>query len=473
MYIYEGNLAINATNAPVSPALKLRLTLLNPDGLSTNTVAEPNNRMTASLNTNLPSGAYYLRVEGVGTTTDTNTTNGFIGYGSIGQYHLSGSFQSLPRPPGDNFSDECISLGSASNFSSSNTTLGATAQGGERGYVSGIPRTTIWYSWTSPGSGFFNLNTHGSGFDTTLAVCRPQSGTINSLRNLVLVGANDNSRVGNQNTNTSAVRFQAVAGMPYYFVVDSAKGIISNGLVRLNGSGSLSPGKPANDDFSSPVTLAGAGFSHSGSLLAAGAQTNEPSMAGLAATRSVWFSWTCPANGRLTLSTSNSECDTVLGIYSGTVVGSNWSALRLLAANDNVTIGNNSSLVSLVVSNGANYRFKIDSRRSAAGGYVLNGNLQATPSLGSPSGITFSLPRVSGQNHRPIISWANVSGALNYQVDLFRGTNRIHGISTTRTNWTNGPLLVIPSGASGMYGVRIRSISNSIASPWSALVPAQ
>lgn len=473
IYLYEGNLSVSATNAPVSPTLKLSLTLLNPDGLTTNTVSDPANRMTASLSTNLASGAYYLRVEGVGTTTDTNTTNGFIGYGSIGQYQLSGSFQSLPRPPGDNFSDECIPLGSGNPFSSNNTALGATAQAGERGYVSGKARTTIWYSWVAPGSGFFNLNTHGSGFDTTLAVCRPQSGRTNSLSNLVLVAANDNSQSGTNLTNTSAVRFQAIAGMPYYFVVDSAKGIISNGLVRLNGSGSLSSGKPVNDDFSNPITLAGASFSHSGSLLAAGAQTNEPSMAGLAATRSVWFSWTCPANGRLSLSTSNSDCDTVLGIYSGTVAGTNWSALRLLAANDNVTIGNNSSLVSLAVSNGANYRFKIDSRRSASGGYVLNGNLQATPNLAVPSSITFALPRVSGQRYRPEVFWQSVSGALNYQVDLFRGTNRISGVTTARLNWTNGPLLVVSNGMVGSYGVRIRAVSNSIGSPWSALVPAQ
>lgn len=473
IYLYEGNLSVSATNAPVSPTLKLSLTLLNPDGLTTNTVSDPANRMTASLSTNLASGAYYLRVEGVGTTTDTNTTNGFIGYGSIGQYQLSGSFQSLPRPPGDNFSDECISLGSGNPFSSSNTALGATAQTGEKGYVSGKPRTTIWYSWVAPGSGSFNLDTHGSGFDTTLAVCRPQSGTSNNLSNLVLVAANDNSRSGAILTNTSAVRFQAIAGMPYYFVVDSARGVISNGVIRLNGSGALSAGKPANDEFINASILTGGSFTTTGSLLAAGPQPGEPALAGLTPTRSVWFSWICPGNGRLSLDTLGSDCDTVLGVYSGSASGADWSKLQLLGANDNLTLNNSNSLVSLAVSNGTQYRFKIDSRRSTSGGYVLRGSLQATPTLASPAGISFALPRISGRNHRPRVFWESVPGALNYQVDLFRGTNRISGATTSTSSWTNGPLLVIPNGAVGVYGIRVRALSNSIGSSWSASVPAR
>lgn len=473
IFLYEGSLQVVSTNAPASPALKLRLTLLNPDGQTTNTVADPVNRMTASLNANLASGTYFLRVEGVGTTTDTNTTNGFIGYGSIGQYQLSGSFQSLPRPPGDNFSDECIQLGTSNPFSSSNTALGATAQQGENGYVSGKARTSIWYSWVAPGSGFFSVDTHGSGFDTTLAVCRPQAGTLNNFSNLLLVAANDNTRVGANPTNTSAVRFQAVAGMPYYFVVDSAKGIISNGVIRLNGSGSLSAGKPANDDLGNASTLTGSSFVTSGSLSAAGPQMGEPALAGLAPTRSVWFSWTSPANGQLTLNTFGSDCDTVLGIYSGTASESRWSGLRLLGANDNVTLNNSNSLISLTVSNGINYRIKVDSRRSVTGGYVLNGSLQASLTLASPPAISFALPRMSGQNHRPRITWEPVAGASHYQLDLFRGANRISGVTTARPNWTNGPLLVVSKGTVGTYGVRIRAVSNSIASPWSALVPAQ
>ena len=104
-----GVLEVIASNAPASPMLKIRLSLILPDQVTTNTVSDPLNRLSASISTNLATGGtYYLKVEGVGTTTDTNTTNGFVGYGSIGQYALSGSFRNLPRPPGDFFAQPIL-----------------------------------------------------------------------------------------------------------------------------------------------------------------------------------------------------------------------------------------------------------------------------------------------------------------------------------------------------------------------------
>lgn len=470
--LQQGNLQVTATNGtPISPTLKLRLTLINPDRVTTNLVSDSANRLTTSFNTNLSTGTYYLRVEGVGTTTDTATTNGFVGYGSLGQYRLDGVFQNLPRPPGDNFSDECIRLDPPiANFSKTNTILGATAQTGERGYVSGRARNTIWYSWVAPGSGLMNLDTRGSGFDTTLAVCMVAPGKTTTLANLVLVAANDNA---DSRTNASAVRFSATAGIPYFFVVDSAKGIVAGGEVRLNGTGNLSAGRPSNDDFASAAPLMGSSFVSSNSLLAATAQPQEPPLAGLAATRSVWFSWTSPGQGRVRFFTTNSACDTVLGVYTGTVTGSNWSNLRLLAANDNITLNDSHSSVLLAVSNGVTYRIKVDSRRSSEGGFNLAGSFEPAASLATPTGISFILSNSKGQNFQPSISWNQVPGALHYEVNLLRGPARIYGHVTTNAFWTNGPQLPVTNGQVNVYGAQIRAVSNNLVSPWSTPLPAR
>ena len=458
----SGNLLVNASNAPSSPNLKIRLTLINPDGVTTNTIADPTNQLTASINASLPAGDYYLRVEGVGTTTDNATTNGFVGYGSIGQYSLSGTFQNVPKPDGDYFAQPIL-LPSTATFALTCTALGAGAEAFEKSYVSGKARKTIWFSWVAPGSGYLTLDTMGSGYNTTLAVC---TGT--SLTNLKLIAANNDATSG---VTYSKVRFLVAAGVPYYFVVDSFDGTLPSGLLVLNGSGALFGGIPANDNFASPSNAL-IPASNSGSLLGATAEINEPSLAGIAATRSVWFSYTPAGNGRLTLDTSNSACDTVLGIYTGEKTGTNWSNLKLLAANDNITPQNTYSWLTLMVTNGVNYRIKVDSRVSTNGSYNLNGKFEPTPTLVSPTGLKFVLNPVKGQNYQPSISWGSVKGALGYEISLLRYSTRIYTAMRTTTNWTNGPVLVVSNQGSSAYGAQVRAISNNIYSPWSAVVPA-
>lgn len=466
--LLAGMLQVVASNAPISPTLKLRLALINPDQMTTNTISDPVNRMTASISTNLPDGIYYLRVEGVGTTTNTNTTNGFIGYGSIGQYTLSGSFRNVPHPMGDFFASPITITGNP--FSVTNDVRGADAEPKESGYVTGRARTTTWYSWVSPGFGQMSVDTRGSGFDTTLAVCTPAPGKSNTLANLVLVAANNNA---DSQTNASAVRFGATSGLTYYFQVDSANGVLSNGVVVLNGAGSLSPEILNNDNFASAFQLPPlSSFSTNGSLLAATAQPNEPALAGLAATRSVWFRWLSPAKGKLTLSTRGSDCDTVLGVYTGTVTGADWTNLRLLAGNDNISASMTASELGLTVSNGIQYWMKIDSRRSASGSYVLDGFLQPSPELVAPTGLEFALKAANGSNYQPLVAWSNVVGALSYEVGIFKGTNRVSRINTTNLSWTNGPVFLVTNTNFSLYKAQVRACSNNLYSPWSALVPA-
>ncbi len=115
--------------------------------------------------------------------------------------------------------------------------------------------------------------------------------------------------------------------------------------------------QPANDNFANAQVLSGRQGSTTVDNTGATAEPNEPSHAGFAATNSIWFRWTAPTSGEITLDTIGSDfiytnivpivdtngvqtglstniyylpLDTVLAVYTGT----NISQLVQIAAND-------------------------------------------------------------------------------------------------------------------------------------------
>jgi PKD repeat protein len=85
----EGVINITATPAPRSPDLDIELRLFDGTG-NLLLVANPSG-LSANLNTTVPAGTYYVRIDGVG-TGDPST--GYSDYASVGQYTLSGTVPS-------------------------------------------------------------------------------------------------------------------------------------------------------------------------------------------------------------------------------------------------------------------------------------------------------------------------------------------------------------------------------------------
>ncbi|MEI7835799.1 MAG: serine protease, partial [Planctomycetota bacterium] len=84
---------------------------------------------------------------------------------------------------------------------------------------------SVWLTWTPTTTHTVTINTHGSNFDTVLAVY-----TGSSVMGLTTVAANDDD-VANR-TLTSAVTFTAVAGTVYHIAVDGYHG--ATGSIVLN-----------------------------------------------------------------------------------------------------------------------------------------------------------------------------------------------------------------------------------------------
>ncbi len=111
----------------------------------------------------------------------------------------------------DAFSSSTVLEGAWVRLNATNTD--ATSEAGEPQHGGKPAGHSVWWSWTAPSTGTAVVSTDGSSFDTTLAVYRGDT-----LAALSLVAQNDNAK----RTNTSLVRFAAVAGETYRIAVDGA-----------------------------------------------------------------------------------------------------------------------------------------------------------------------------------------------------------------------------------------------------------
>lgn len=153
---------------------------------------------------------------------------------------------------------------------------------------------------------------------------------------------------------------------------------------------------PANNNLASASALSNTntGSIRSSSILST-KEIGEPEHAGNAGGQSVWWKWTAPANGQLTLDTHDSNYDTLLAVYSGTVV----NALSNLAANDNDGFGAGNSSVLLQAQAGQEYQIAVDGANGDAGFVQLNwrldtaANANLSVSISGPAAITLGTPQ--------------------------------------------------------------------------------
>jgi uncharacterized repeat protein (TIGR01451 family) len=102
----------------------------------------------------------------------------------------------------------------------------ASKETGEPNHAGAAGGKSVWWSWTPSSSGIAAIDTHGSNFDTLLAV---YNGT--ALNSLSLVASNDND---GSSGNTSGVSFIAQAGTTYQIAVDGANGVSGKVVLTWN-----------------------------------------------------------------------------------------------------------------------------------------------------------------------------------------------------------------------------------------------
>ena len=75
---------------------------------------------------------------------------------------------------------------------------------------------------------------------------------------------------------------------------------------------------PANDAFTAPEPLDGTNFVFSGTVALASIEPGEPAPAGAIQSRSVWYRWTAPSNGRVRIHAESRQTPLVAVAYTGT-----------------------------------------------------------------------------------------------------------------------------------------------------------
>lgn len=111
---------------------------------------------------------------------------------------------------------------------------------------------------------------------------------------------------------------------------------------------------PANDNFASAAVLGGTSATATGSNAGATKEPGEPNHAGQEGGHSVWWRWTAPAAGPVTIDTCDSSIDTLLAVYTGTSVG----ALALIKSSDDAC--DVASSVTFTAASGQLYSIAVD-----------------------------------------------------------------------------------------------------------------
>jgi len=263
-------------------------------------------------------------------------------------------------PVNDDFADASQLSGSLPIFAVPLNPL-ASKEAGEPDHAGDQGGHSVWYSWTAATSGPVALSTctRTSDLDALLAVY-----TGSALGALTPVASGDDGAGDDDCGPTDAkAEFTAVAGTTYRIAVDGKGG--SSGTLQL-----ILEGTAASDDFGKAQPLGAALPTQAWTSNRFGSkQAGEDDHAGDAGGASVWFKWSAPRSGEVSVDTCESSFDTLLAVYTGAKVDD----LTPVASNDDGK-GKCSPRSQLSFDAVANtvYRIAVDGRDGAEGRIMLH-----------------------------------------------------------------------------------------------------
>ncbi len=169
----------------------------------------------------------------------------------------------------------------------------------------------------------------------------------------------------------------------------------SGGELNLAAALTSTDSRPLNDDFANRAVLSGNNVVVRSSNVGATFEASEPAHAGVAASTSLWWTWTAPATGSVVTDTAGSGFDTVVGIYTGSAV----NALQAVASNDNASGTVTTSRIVFNAVAGTTYQIAVAGKNGASGLLTFHlGTIPANDNFANAqvvSGISLS---VTGSN---------------------------------------------------------------------------
>jgi hypothetical protein len=263
-----------------------------------------------------------------------------------GEYSLG--LQFTPAPKNDDFAHPFPLRGERTRVLASNA--GATRQPGEPNHLGNPGGSSVWYAWTAPASGRVTLSPTEmpvyappssaslASWSMTITVVGPAP-CLNespqtplptffplfaayrgsSVDSLTPAGCLPLSLPGYDN----AVCFDVVKGQVYHIAFEGNMG--TTGTTPL----SLALTKPAiNDGFARRLILHGIYVAATGYNAGATSQTGEPAIGANSTGKTVWWSWTAPVSGPVSITLAGSDYAFPVTIFTG----SSLAALSQVAA---------------------------------------------------------------------------------------------------------------------------------------------
>ena len=136
---------------------------------------------------------------------------------------------------------------------------------------------------------------------------------------------------------------------------------------------------PPNDDFANRSPLVGYNVTTLGYSRTATAETGEPNHVGNTPAKSVWWTWTAPADGTVEINTTNSTFDTLLSVYTNSTL----DTLGVVAECDDIGGGVTTSSVLFDCAAGVPYQIAVDGFSGESGSIVLNLAFHSLPGVPS------------------------------------------------------------------------------------------
>ena len=284
-----------------------------------------------------------------------------------------------------------------------------------------------------------------------LTVTSPQSGLSVSNGLITVTGTAADNAPKDSGVNKVVVTVNGCAGSPASGTTNwSGEAVLQPGLNIVQATAYDEQGNasapvtldlvyfaisPGNDFFADAPPLTGAAGTNKVDTTTATKETGEPNHAGNAGGKSVWWTFTAPTDGVLTLSTEGSSFDTLLAVYTGPRV----SQLTPIASSDDAFPGapGGFSLLNQAVHSNITYAIAVDGYNGAAGTNFLAYSFTSaklvhleTAVTGSGSVQVATVNQLGGHSVQPT-SAVDVAlnttvvltpvAAANYQFDTWSG----------------------------------------------------
>lgn len=347
----------------------------------------------------------------------------------------------LQEGAGSDLFADATAISGNSGLSATTDTSGASAEIGESSHAGDGPYHSVWWKYTATTNGVLELNTWYSDadFDTLLAVY-----TGNEVSALTEVASNDQSNESDQ----SQTFLEVFLGETYWITVDGYDNTTGNAVLSWSFQSGSTLQRPANDDFMNAILISSnAGTSDPINTVLATSEAGEPEHDGSGGFNSVWWQYTAPDNGITLIDSFGSDFDTVLGVYTGSMV----SALTTLLSNDDAN-GVIQSQVLLTTLKDVTYWIAVDGFYGEAGEAVLSWAFYSDTFDIDHDGITDADEAIADSDAYNSNDWFRITGISSNTVYFNSSPNRQYTLfgSTNLNEDAWEPLSDAQLGSGGM-----------------------